>query len=98
MNHSFSIDEADIKPGRIYLGLVKVEMNRMFIFGSKQKLHEMLSFLPGMGNGSYEVYGTIKNVPGYGYRITKVEIELVTNEEIQYYEKQFADNALEVMY
>lgn len=92
----FEIKPEELTPGRIYLGLVKVDMGRMFLFGAKEKLHEMVSFIPGMGNGAYEVYGEVKHVPGYGYRITKVEIECVTNEEIQYYEKQFSDRAMEV--
>lgn len=96
MNYSLDINETELKPGRIYLGLVQVEMNRIFIFGSKQKLHEMVSFLPGMGNGSYEVYGNVKYVPGHGYRITKVEIELVSDEEINHYEKELSDHVLEV--
>lgn len=86
----------ELKPGRIYLGTVKVEMGRMFIFGAKESLHEMLSFVPGMGNGIYEVYGEIKHVPGYGYRTVKVEIECVTPEEIKYYEKLHSDLHMEV--
>ena len=87
---------AELTPGRIYLGSVKVEMGRMFLFGAKQNLHEMVSFIPGMGNGTYEVYGEIKDVPGYGFRITKVEIECVTNDEIDYYEKLHSDYVMEV--
>ncbi|MEK1828876.1 hypothetical protein AAAC51_06945 [Priestia megaterium] len=75
-----------------------MEMNRMFIFGSQQKLHEMVSFFPGMGNGCYDVYGEINYVPGHGFRITKVEIELVSPEEMQHLEKEHADHILEVSY
>ncbi|MEX3713423.1 hypothetical protein ABFV99_13545 [Cytobacillus horneckiae] len=96
MKNSLPIEEDNINPGRVYLGLVKVEMDRIFIFGSQERLHEMVSFVPGMGNGSYEVYGEIKDVPGFGFRITKVEIEMVTNEEIKYYEKNFSDYVMEV--
>ncbi|MES9681705.1 hypothetical protein ABWK22_02070 [Gottfriedia acidiceleris] len=98
MNYSFDIKEEEIQPGRICLGVVKVEMGRMFIFGSQQKLHEMVSVIPGMGNGAYEIYATIKNVPGYGFRTTKIEIECITDEEISYYERLHSDHVLEVAY
>ncbi len=51
MNYSFDIKEEDLTPGRICLGAVKVEMGRMFLFGSQERLHEMVSFIPGLGNG-----------------------------------------------
>lgn len=98
MKTNLEINDADIAPGRIFLGVVKVELGRMFIFGSKEKLHEMVSFVPGMGNGAYEVYGEIRDVPGYGYRFTKIEIELITEDEIRYYEKKFSDHVMEVSY
>ncbi|MFE4029289.1 hypothetical protein ACFX4N_24365 [Priestia sp. YIM B13551] len=84
--------------GRTYLGTVEVTMDRMFIFGTKQHLHEMVSFYPGMGNGCYEVYGEIRYVPGHGYRMVKVEVELVTQEELKHLEKENSDHVLEVVF
>lgn len=98
MNYSFDIKEEDLTPGRICLGAVKVEMGRMFLFGSQERLHEMVSFIPGLGNGVYEVYAVIKDVPGYGYRTTKVEIDCISDEEIMHYEKEQSDRVLEVVY
>lgn len=98
MVNSFGIDENKLKDGRVYLGLVRVEMGRMFLFGEPQKLHEMVSFIPGMGNGAYEVYAEMKHIPGYGFRTTKIEIECVTDEEIRHYEKEYADQVMEVAY
>lgn len=96
MTNPFEINQEEFTPGRILLGTVKVEMGRLFLFGAKQGLHEMVSFIPGLGNGAYEVYGEVKDVPGYGYRITKVEIECITNDEIRYYEREFSDCVMEV--
>ena len=84
--------------GRIYLGAVEVKLNRMFIFGSQQKLHEMVSFIPGMGNGCYEVYGEVREVPGHGFRMVKIEIECITPEEIKHYEQKYADHVMEVAF
>lgn len=86
----------ELKPGRVYLGTVKVELGKMFIFGAKEGLHEMVSFIPGMGNGNYEVYGEIKDVPGCGFRMTKIEIECITDEEMMYYAAQHSDLVMEV--
>jgi hypothetical protein len=96
--YSFDIKEEDLQPGRICLGVVKVEMGRMFLFGSQERLHEMVSFIPGMGNGAYEVFATIKDVPGYGFRTTKIEIECISDDEIRYYERMHSDRVLEVVY
>lgn len=103
MKHSFNnkaeeINVEKIKEGRICLGLLKVEMDRVFIFGKEQRLHEMISFAPGLGKGSYEVFAEVREVPGYGFRIVKVEMEFVTEEEIQHYLKKEADQVLEVAY
>ncbi|UOE58197.1 hypothetical protein [Cytobacillus oceanisediminis] len=98
MSYSLDINEKEMKPGRIYLGTVKVEMGRMFIFGQQERLHQMLSFVPGLGNGAYEVYGEIKNVPGHGFRVVKVEIEFITDDEILYLEKENADCVMEVAF
>lgn len=57
----------------------------------------MVSFIPGLGNGSYEVYAEIKDIPGYGYRITKMEIECITEEEIRYLAKEQSDYLWEVL-
>ncbi len=46
----------------------------------------------------YEVYAVIKDVPGYGYRTTKVEIECISDEEIMHYEKEQSDRVMEVVY
>lgn len=96
--YSLEIKENEMKPGRICLGFVKVEMDRIFLFGSKQPLSEMVSFKPGMGNGSYEVYAEIKDVPGHGFRVTKVEIECISEDEIMYLAKQQSDHVMEVSY
>lgn len=98
MERSFEVNHEELKPGRICLGVIKVELGRIFIFGAQQKLHEMVSFIPGMGNGAYEVFAEIKEVPGYGFRTTKIEIECVSDQEIKYYEQQQADLVMEVAY
>lgn len=89
--HSFNKELPILEPGKVYLGLVEVTLNRIYIFGTQQQLSHMVSFIPGMGNGAYEIYGTVKDIPGYGYRITKIEIEFVTDEEILHYAKQHSD-------
>lgn len=40
-----------------------------------------VAFSSGLGDGYYPVYATIEDVPGWGERITKVEILLVDMEE-----------------
>lgn len=87
-----------INPGKVFLGMVEVSMGRLYMFGMPQKLHEMVSFIPGLGNGKYEVYGELKEVPGQGHRIVKIEIECITNEEILYYAKKESDSLLEHVY
>lgn len=96
--YSLDIKEKEMKPGRICLGVVRVEMGRIFLFGAKQPLSEMVSFKPGMGNGTYEVYAEIKNVPGQGFLITKVEIECISEAEINHLAKEQSDHVMEVSY
>lgn len=81
------IDPMEIETGKVYLGLVEVEMGKMNVFGKHQRLNEMVSFVPGFGNGNYEVYGKIEKVPDHGFKITKIEIEFISKEEIKYYQK-----------
>lgn len=42
-----------------------------------------VAFSSGLGDGFYPVYATIEDVPGWGERITKVEIELVNMDEVE---------------
>lgn len=76
---------------RVYLGTVEVNLGKIYLFGTKERMHEMVSFIPGLGDGAYEVYGYYKDIPGYGIRIARVEIECITPEEIHYYAKQQSD-------
>jgi len=96
MRNSLEIKESEMKTGRIYLGTVKVELGKMFIFGAEQRLAEMVSFVPGLGNGSYEVHGEIAHIPNQGYRIVKVDVEFLSPEEILLLEKEHSDHVLEV--
>ena len=45
----------------------------------------------GLGNGTYEVYVTVKHIPGYGPRITSTRIEFITDEEIQWMDKELLE-------
>lgn len=74
-----------------YLGTVEVNAGKIFMIGKSQSLREAVSFVPGLGNGNYDVYGVSKYVPGYGERIVKVEIECITEEELRYLEKEHSD-------
>ena len=87
--------EAVVKEERVYLGTVRVDLGKIYLFGQKERLHEMVSFIPGLGNGVYEVYGHYKDIPGYGIRIAKVEIECITPEEIHFYAKEYSDFVME---
>lgn len=42
-----------------------------------------VAFSSGLGDGSYPVYATFREIEGWGRRITKVEIELISDEEIK---------------
>jgi hypothetical protein len=75
---------------REYIGVVEVEAGRIFLIGGKQSLREVVSFVPGLGNGRYEVYTESKHIPGFGDRITKVEIQCISDEEIQHLERQYS--------
>ena len=52
-----------------------------------------VSFTSGLGDGSYEVWGRIRELPGWGERITEVKIKLVDDEEaaeiLDYWNKTF---------
>jgi hypothetical protein len=76
---------------RELLGTVEVECGRIFLLGGNQDLRQVVSFMPGLGNGLYDVYAHSKHVPGYGDRITKVEIEFITDEELNYLERSYSD-------
>lgn len=76
---------------REYLGSVDVEAGRIFLVGGKQSLREVVSFVPGLGNGRYEVYAESKYIPGFGDRIVKVEMEFISDGEIRYLEREHAD-------
>lgn len=41
-----------------------------------------VAFSSGFGDGSYDVYAEIVNLPAYGKRVKKVWVELITDEEI----------------
>ncbi|MDK2600597.1 hypothetical protein QO179_24190 [Bacillus stercoris] len=41
-----------------------------------------ISFPSGLGHGSYDLYATYDDVPFHGKRITKVEIELIPDWEL----------------
>jgi hypothetical protein len=79
------------KGEREYLGAVDVEAGRIFLLGGRQSLREVVSFVPGLGNGRYEVFAESKHIPGFGDRITKVELEFISDEEIDFLEKQYSD-------
>lgn len=79
---------------RDFIGTVEVKSGRIFLIGSKSDLLDLrqaVSFVPGMGNGTYEVYAVYKHIPGHGERIVKVEVEFISDEEIQYLEKEYSD-------
>jgi hypothetical protein len=76
---------------REYLGSVDVEAGKIFLVGGKQSLREVVSFVPGLGNGRYEVYAQSKYVPGFGDRIVKVEMEFISEQELRYLERQYSD-------
>jgi hypothetical protein len=42
-----------------------------------------VAFTSGLGDGIYPVYATFREIDGWGKRITKVEIELISDEEIK---------------
>jgi hypothetical protein len=42
-----------------------------------------VAFSSGLGDGSYPVYATFREIKGWGKRITKVEIELISDETIK---------------
>lgn len=52
-----------------------------------------VAFTSGLGDGRYNVYGTIRDVKGWGERITKVEIELIPDEIIAKLEAAGEDHA-----
>lgn len=76
---------------RDYIGSVDVEAGRIFLLGGRQSLREVVSFVPGLGNGHYDVYAESKYIPGYGDRIVKVELEFITDAEINYLARKDAD-------
>ena len=80
-----TIEPQAVHTGRVYLGAIDVEMDKIYIFGKHQQLHEMISFMPGFGDGTYEVYGEVKEIAEHGFKITKVEIECISDKEIDYY-------------
>jgi hypothetical protein len=42
-----------------------------------------VAFSSGLGDGTYPVYATFRDIKGWGRRITKVEIELISDKEIK---------------
>lgn len=52
-----------------------------------------VAFASGLGDGRYNVYGTIRYFKGWGERITKVEIELIPDEVIAELEAAGEDHA-----
>ena len=59
--------------------------------GSKKQGGEVdlgVAFSSGLGDGSYDVYATIQDIPGWGERVTKVEIELIPDWELEEMKKQ----------
>ncbi|EGL82059.1 hypothetical protein CathTA2_2422 [Caldalkalibacillus thermarum TA2.A1] len=74
-----------------YLSGTWGEYNKIYGLDDNDELFEQLNyplgheglgvvFRSGLGDGKYNVYGTFKEIPGWGTRITKVEIELIDEE------------------
>lgn len=76
---------------REHVGTVEVKAGRVFLLGRHESLMSAVSFVPGLGNGAYDVYAESKHIPGYGDRITKVEIECISEEEIRFLEREYSD-------
>lgn len=82
---------------RELLGTVDVKGGRLFLIGNRNDLLDLrqaASFVPGLGNGTYEVYGTYKHIPGYGERIVRVEVECISDEEIKFLEREYSDETV----
>ena len=52
---------------------------------------EAFSMIPGLGDGDYELYGTIAHVPGHGPRIISLSVEFILPEELQWMEQELDD-------
>lgn len=80
-----------IKPFHRTIGYVRVYDNKMTITGGSELPEECVSFIPGMGNGNYEVSALIQHVPGVGPRITSVNIELISQEELKWMDRELLE-------
>lgn len=50
-----------------------------------------VAFRSGIGDGEYAVVATIGDVPGWGERIKKIEIELIPDDDNEERERELAD-------
>lgn len=56
---------------------------------------EAFSLLPGLGDGDYEVYGTIAHVPGHGPRIISFSVEFILPQELEWMERELDEASLQ---
>lgn len=51
------------------------------------RIGEVFYFLPGLGDGEYQIVGTFEDVYGWGDRLISLELILVSREELAGYNK-----------
>lgn len=73
------------------IGTIVITDGALTLMGGPEDYETAKKITSGLGNGTYEVYVTVKHIPGYGPRITSTRIEFITDEEIQWMEQQLLE-------
>lgn len=74
---------------RELLGTASVDSGELIVVDpSHGKTDLGVAFPSGLGSGNYEVYATIQDIPIWGERVTKVEIELIPDWELEVYQRE----------
>lgn len=79
------------------------KLTTLHVQGGKMTFSSPLSddvfhLLPGLGDGAYDLYGTVAHVPGYGPRIVSISIEFLTQEELGWMERELEEASLQQLY
>lgn len=74
----------ELESNKVFLGTVTTDSGKLtvadpYAFGATD---DEVTLTPGLGAGTYDVHAIFQEVPSYGLRITKLEIDFIPDWEL----------------
>lgn len=70
------------------IGSIVITDGVLTLMGGPEDYDTAKKITAGLGNGTYDVYVTVKHIPGHGPRIVSTRIDFITDDEIQWMDQQ----------